>query len=134
MKRIQWVVLALLVLGLGGCAQFMSLFGINEDGTVTPGGGVLGTVATLVNLWIPGTAALVGTATTAMAALRAKKWKKAFVTSAKVLEEGEAVGKTIEEIKPDLFVAHTLAGVGVMVEKALDKFVRTDPAPTPPAS
>jgi hypothetical protein len=122
--KFKWLMLAVLALGLGGCAGFYSLFGINEDGTVQPGGGILGTAATLVNYWIPGVAGLVGTATTALAALKAKKWRTAFVESAKVLEEGAAVGKTVAEIKPDLFAAHTVAGVGTLVEKALDKYVR----------
>ncbi len=124
MKHSKWLFLVVLVLGLGGCTGLYSLFGVNEDGTVQPGGGVMGTVATLVNFWIPGVAGVVGTATTALAALRAKKWRTAFVESAKVLEQGAAVGKTVSEIKPDLMVAHTMSGVGVLVEKALDKYVR----------
>lgn len=93
MRRFKWFALAVLALGLGGCAGFYSLFGIQEDGTVTPGGGVLGTVATLVNYWIPGAAALAGTVTTTLAAIKA---------------------------------AHTIAGVGTLVEKALDKYVRPE--------
>ncbi len=132
MKRFGWAALPLLTLALvslGGCAGFWSLFGIQEDGTVSPGGGPLGTVATLVNYWIPGVAGLVGAATTALAAIKARKWRTAFVESAKVMEEGAAVGKTVAEIKPDLFVAHTLAGVGTMVENALDKYVRPEADP-----
>lgn len=127
MRRFKWVAMPLLfiaLVSLGGCAGFWGLFGIKADGTVSPGGGVLGTVATLVNYWIPGTAALAGAVTTTLAAIKAKKWKTAFVESAKVLEEGAAVGKTIAEVKPELFAAHTIAGVGVMVENALDKYVR----------
>ena len=128
MKRFRWLGLAVLALGFaGGCSLLDAGFGVNPDGSVRPEGGIIGTAASLVNFWIPGVSALVGTATTAYAAIRAKKWRTAFVESAKVMEEGAAVGKTVAEIKPDLFVAHSLAGVGTLVEKALDKFVRPDP-------
>jgi hypothetical protein len=127
MKRFKWLAVPLLLLALvslGGCAGFWAMFGIKEDGTVTPGGGILGTAATLVDLWIPGVATLVGGVTTTLAAIKAKKWRTAFVESAKVLEAGAEVGKTIEEIKPELMAAHSIAGVGVLVENALDKYVR----------
>ena len=119
MKRFM----VILVLGLGGCVAADAAMGVNEKGEKT-GPGIIGTVASVLNIWIPGVVGLAGAATTAYAAIRAKNWKAAFVESAKVLEEGAAVGKTIAEIKPDLMVAHTLSGVGPLVEKALDKYVR----------
>lgn len=115
---------AVLALGLGGCSLLDAGFGVNPDGTVNPGGGVLGTVATLVNYWIPGATALVGGAGALWAALRGKKWKEAFVATAGVVEKAAEAGKSVQEIKAELQVAHSEKGLGGFVEKALDKFVR----------
>lgn len=128
MKRLL-VFLAVLALGfVGGCSLLDAGFGVNPDGTVRPGGGVLGTVATLVNYWIPGVTALVGGAGTVYAALRAKNWKKAFTATAEVIEAGAEAGKSVQAIKAELGVAHDAAGVSGLVEKALDKYVRPEPA------
>lgn len=113
-----------LFLSLTGCAFLDSAFGVNPDGTVRPEGGILGTVGSLVNFWIPGATAAVGAGTTLYAALRSRNWKKAFVATADVIEKGAAAGKSVLEAKAELDVAHSQAGVKGLVEKALDKFVR----------
>lgn len=107
-----------------GCAFFESLFGVNPDGTVQPGGGPMGAVSTLVNYWIPGATAVAGGITTLIAAVKARNWKKAFTTTAEVVEAGAAAGKAVADIKPELMAAHAVAGVGKIVEKALDESVR----------
>ena len=104
-----------------GCAFLSSLFGVNEDGTVKPGGGPLGTIATLINFWIPGTAAAVGAITTTIAAIKAKNWKKAFTSSAEVIESGAKLGKSVKDIKGELKVAHSAAGVGGLVKSVISK-------------
>lgn len=116
--------LALALVSLGGCAFLYELFGVNQDGTVQPGGGVVGTVAGVLNYWVPGVVGLTGAVTTVLAAIRGKQWKKAFVASADVLEHGAAVGKSAVEMKKEMAVAHAAKGVTGIVEKALDKFVR----------
>lgn len=113
-----------LFLALTGCAFLDSAFGVNPDGTVRPEGGILGNVASLVNFWIPGVTGVVGAGTTLYAALRSRNWKKAFLSTADVIEKGAAAGKSVLEAKAELDVAHSQAGVKGIVEKALDKFVR----------
>jgi hypothetical protein len=122
------LVLGCVLLGLGveGCSFLDSAFGVNPDGTLRPEGGFLGTAASLVNLWIPGITALVGGVGTTYAALRAKNWRKAFTSTAEVIEGAAQAGKSIMEVKAELQVAHSAAGVSGIVEKALDKFVRED--------
>ena len=106
---------------LAGCGWIYKGFGVNDDGTVAPGGGVVGTAASIVNYFIPGTVAIVGAATTLLAALKAKNWKKAFSSTAEVIEAGAAAGKAVTDIKAELKVAHSQAGVSGIVDKVVQK-------------
>ena len=107
-----------------GCAFLSSLFGVNPDGTVQPGGGPMGTIASLVNLWIPGTTVVVGGITTLIAALKAKDWKKVATSTFDVIEAGAKAGKSVADLKGKhgpLAVAHAAAGVAVMADKAVQE-------------
>lgn len=106
---------------LAGCGWIYKGFGINDDGTVKPGGGVVGTAASIVNYFIPGATAVVGAATTLLAAVKARNWKRAFSSTAEVIEAGAAAGKAVVDIKEDLANAHSKAGVGGIVDKVVQK-------------
>ena len=106
---------------LAGCGWIYKGFGINDDGTVTPGGGIFGTAASVVNYFIPGVTAVAGAATTLLAAVKARNWKKAFSSTAEVIEAGAAAGKAVSDIKAELKVAHSAAGVGGIVDKVVQK-------------
>ena len=121
MKRVfAFISLCLPLAFLSGCflAKF---FGVNDDGTIQPGGGAAGTIATLVNYWIPGVTGVVGLITTGIAAAKARDWKKAFAATAEVVEKGAMVGKAVSDIKEELKVAHSAAGVSGIVDKVVQK-------------
>jgi uncharacterized membrane protein YebE (DUF533 family) len=118
-KVIKVVILCCPLILMCGCTAFWKAFGINEDGTVQPGGGTLGTVATLVNYWIPGTTLVTGAVTTLLGFIKARNWKAALASTAEVIEKGAMAGKAVADIKEDLKVAHAKAGVAGIVDKVV---------------
>lgn len=131
MKRIVIVTLGVSLAFLCGCTVLDSLFGVNPDGTQNPGGGILGTAATFLNFVLPGVLTAAGTATTAYAALRGKRWKDATLATFKTIEAGASLGKSVKELKTDLKQAHEKAGGKVVevVKSVVDKFGHTPSEP-----
>lgn len=112
---------AILALGLGGCAALDWMAGVNPDGTRKDGASPAGVVGAVVNYAIPGGGAVLGGLTTLWAALRARAWKTAFAATAGVIEAGAEAGKSVQAIKAELGVAHSAAGVGGIVKTVIDK-------------
>ena len=124
MKPLPWWIFpsfCVLVTALGGCAFLDSLFGVKPDGTPTGGGGVLGTVGSIVGMWIPGATAVVTGLGGIYAALRGKRWKDAAVSTFKTIEAGAEAGKQVTELKKDLATAHRDAGVYELVKAVVSK-------------
>ena len=119
------VTIACLSVMLAGCGWIYKGFGVNDDGTVQPGGGVVGTASSIVNYFIPGATAVAGAVTTLLAALRGRKWKEAFRATAEVIETGAEAGKAVADIKGELKVAHSAAGVSGIVDKVVQKISTT---------
>jgi hypothetical protein len=117
-----WMVVLVLVASIGGCGFLDWMAGVNPDGTQKPGDSPAGLVGTVVNYAIPGGGAVIGLLTTAWAALRGRKWKTAFETTAKVIEAVPEAGKALVDLKAELAAAHSAAGVGGLVQKVVEKF------------
>lgn len=123
MKRLMLVGVALLGLGLGGCAVYDALTGTvrDEKGNVTGStGGVAGAVATALGYgWVT---TLLGAGTTALAAYKGQGWKAAAKSTFNAIEawketpEGKAKW---EGLKLKLGASHAEAHVIQLVEKAL---------------
>ncbi len=132
MRKSIAVLLCCSVTLLIGCE---ALFGVKPDGTVQPGGGILGAVGSIASSLFPGPgtliAGVIGAATTVAAALRGRNWKVAAVESFKVIEAGASLGKSVQEIKTDLKKAHEEAGGNVikLVKGVVDKFGHTKSEP-----
>lgn len=116
-----WMVVLVLVASIGGCGFLDWMAGVNPDGTDKPGDAPAGFVGTVVNTVIPGAGAVIGVLTTAWAALRGRQWKKAFETTAQVIEAVPEAGKAVADLKAELAAAHAAAGVGGIVQKVVSK-------------
>jgi hypothetical protein len=120
-KYLMWAIILSVLSLMSGCTFLDWLAGVNPDGTQKPGDPPAGLVGTVVNYAIPGGGAVIGLLTTAWAALRGRKWKAAFETTAKVIEAIPAAGKAVADLKAELAVAHSAAGVGGLVQKVVEK-------------
>ena len=118
----MWMVVLVLVASIGGCGFIDWMAGVDSEGNKLPGDAPAGLIGTVVNYAIPGGGAVIGLLTTAWAALRGKKWKTAFETTAKVIEAVPEAGKALADLKAELAVAHSAAGVGGLVQKVVEKF------------
>ena len=125
MRRRLMTLIAALALGtIGGCAVADTLFGTkhNQDGTVTasPGGGIVGGVASMLGFgWVT---TLIGAGTTAYATYRSRGWKAAAVSTFDAIEawKGSPEGAAKwESLKATLGEAHAEAKVKALVDKAL---------------
>lgn len=115
MRKAAVVSIVMLALGLGGCGVLDAIFGVGADGERSPDGGPAGTVGTILNYFIPGSAAIVGAIGGLYGGLRrAKGWKDAFHATASVVE-----GWKDPEAKKDLAAAHSAAGVTELIQPVL---------------
>jgi hypothetical protein len=115
------VVLMVLLASLNGCFIMDWIAGVDENGNDKPGDSPGGLIGTVVNYAIPGGGAVIGLLTTAWAALRGRKWRTAFETTAKVIEAIPEAGKAVADLKAELAVAHSAAGVRGIVQKVVEK-------------
>lgn len=91
------------------------------------------TAGGLLNTVIPGAGAILSGAGGLWALIRGGKWKKAFVATADVIEKATAAGKITPEMKKDLAVAHSAAGVKTIVDRICTRYDE-DPEVVPPAA
>ena len=115
------VVVLVLATSIAGCGFLDWMAGVDENGNPIPGNAPAGLIGTAVNYAIPGGGAVIGLLTTVWAALRGRKWKTAFETTAKVIEAIPEAGKAVADLKAELAVAHSAAGVGGIVQKVVEK-------------
>lgn len=113
MRRFLLPLFFLIMMFLGGCAILDTLFGTNEQGEQKPS--ILNTiVTTALNGLFPGSGAAITGLGGLYAAYRANRWKKAFTSTAEVIEEHGDLPKAA--IKEKLEEAHEEAGVQKMVQ------------------
>lgn len=117
------------MLFLSGCWAD-KLFGLREDpktGEVTKeDGSPVERIGAMADKFIPG-AETVATGLAALwFALRGKKWKAAFVSTAQVIEAAATIDptETIKNLKDTLSTAHDVAGVQSVIAPVIDRLNR----------
>lgn len=127
MVRICFVALlaVALVMPLVGCAQVVSalnwlLGGEDAQGNPTPG--AVQAVSGFSDLIVPGSSIVLTALGGLWAAIRGRKWKKAFESTATVIEGASKAKRPINELKRELKEAHKAAGVSGLVKAVVDKY------------
>lgn len=128
------VAVSLLALVAGGCSLLDSFFGVGPNGEQMEGGGPSGVVGAITNNFIPGSMAVITGLGGLWAAIRGRSWRKATEATFDVIEAGAKAGKSVKDLKAELKVAHSAAGVAGVVKKVVDKYGHASQPPPAPAT
>ena len=119
MRRFLLPLFFLMMMCLGGCAIFDAIFGTNPKGEPQPG--IVSTILnTALNSLFPGSGAALTGLGGLYAAYRANKYKKAFGSTADVIEEHGDLPKV--QLKQKLAAAHEKAGVLDLAQSQAKKY------------
>lgn len=116
-----------LALGMGGCAEVGAFLdwasGVDHGGTAQdPGSAPISNAAPIADKLLPGAGGVLVALAGLWAAIRARAWKRAAISTFDAIEAAAEAGKGAVALKKELAAAHAEAGVLGLVKKVVEKY------------
>jgi DNA-binding transcriptional LysR family regulator len=108
---------------MGGCAFLDWVAGVDSEGQASdPGSAPIAQAAPLADKVLPGAGGVLVALAGLWAAIRARAWKRAAISTFDAIEAAAEAGKGVAALKKELAAAHAQAGVLGLVKKVVERY------------